>query len=103
MASLAPLPNSVALLQPPPSGRRTPLNKATTTVVNNQAYDDRRQIQALIRRVLTTQENSGKQIEDTLPALTSSSRIDLQLYAIIAIICRYVFSVLLLFSFNFEL
>lgn len=51
-------------------------------------YDQERQTLALIRRILRPQSSPDTLLDEILPALTSSSGIDVQLYAFLAIICR---------------
>ncbi|KAI9727454.1 MAG: hypothetical protein M1834_008398 [Cirrosporium novae-zelandiae] len=87
---------STASSQPPsPTKSHTPVSRSATLPVDTSD----RATAALIRRVLCPansyqdNRNTPRPIEDLLPPLTSSNEIDLQLYAIIAIVLKeYVYS-----------
>ena len=105
-----------AYLQPAPKASSTAQSSPLSTIANAAAFDSRSTSQtrnsrpkrdapntdftseqatlSLIRRVLSPggrgveQRSTPKPVEELLPPLTSSNEIDLQLYAILAIVIR---------------
>ncbi|KAF3937069.1 hypothetical protein ABW19_dt0203717 [Dactylella cylindrospora] len=56
--------------------------------MNQNNESEERNLATLIKRVLCSHAPAGKSIEEVLPALSSSPKVDLQLYGFIAIILR---------------